>query len=116
MIVWALAFLMVLVFMTFWVVLSPSVQPTSWLLGSIVGGLRVTSQLLTNRAVARTGAIPKWVSLLFFVGMFGGAGAFLWSLATEGWVAAVPIAFLGYFPSTFVPSVLRRIPSLEPSN
>jgi hypothetical protein len=110
MVVWVLTFVMLLAFMTFWVRLSPAALPTSWLLGFILGGLRVTSRLLTNRAVARTGAVPKWLSVLFFAWLIGGTWAFLWSLTTEGWQAVVPMLFLGYLLSAFVPSALHRIP------
>jgi hypothetical protein len=113
MVVWVFAFVMLLAFMTFWVALSPSALPTSWLLGCILGGLRVTWRLLTNRVAARTGAVPKWLSLLSFTGFLGATGAFLWSLTSEGWAAAVPMLFFGYLLSTFVPSAWHRIPGLE---
>ena len=116
MVVWVATFLTLLAFITFWMELSPVALPASWRLGLILGALRISVQLTTNHAVARTGGCPKWVSGLYFVGLLGGTGAFLWSLTIEGWKAAVPVLLFVYLLSSFVPSALRRIPGQSVSS
>jgi len=108
MIVWALTFVVVLAFITFWPRFSPRSHSTPWLVGFLLGGCIVVARILTNRSVVKEGTIPRRVSLIYSVGFYGLIVACIASLVTAGWRAAVPLMF-AYLLTEFVPSALRRI-------
>ena len=78
---------------------------TPWLISVVSAALIVSSRLITNRQLDKTGRIPTWLSLFYMIGIIGMIMAAFLSLGSIGWWGPIPIVLL-YFAIGFVKSEL----------